>query len=139
MNLLTIQDNIKTQLGTLGLGYVVEDFPNRPEEYQLAHPVGAALVRYNGSTYERPTPNRKGQVVSVRRMEWAVTLVAINLFDNDGLYAKIEAVRAGLMGWTPAASSDLSVFYPVRDGFLQEKLGQWWYEIAFETIGPDQE
>ena len=138
MNLLGIQGDFKTQLATLGLNMQVADFPANPGAYRLEDRRGAALVRYNGGSYERPTPNLSGQVVQMRRMEWVVTLVMANLYDNDGLYAKLETVRDGITGWTPPTSADLTVCYPVREAFVSETAGQWMYEIIFEVSGPEE-
>jgi len=138
MNLVGIQGDFKTQLGTLGLAMLVDDFPSNPSEYRMMDKRGAALVRFQGSQYERPTANLSGQIVQIRRMEWAVTLVMSNLYDNDGLYAKLETVRDGITGWTPPTSSDLTVCYPVREAFVSETAGQWMYEIIFEVSGPEE-
>ncbi len=138
MNLLGIQGDIKTQLATLGLNMQIADFPANPSTYRLEDRRGAALVRFNGSSYERPTPNLSGQIVQIRRMEWVVTLVMSNLYEGDGLYAKLETVRDGITGWTPPTSADLTVCYPLREAFVSETAGQWMYEIIFEVSGPEE-
>ncbi len=140
MNLLGIQGDIKTKLGTvLTTTMRVDDFPQRPEEYILLDDRGAALAHYIGSTFTKPEANRKNIITQTRTMEWGVSIVMKQLFDGDGLLTKMETIRAGLTGWTPSTLTDLSPFYAVRDGFVAERNGQWWYEIVFGCEGPDQE
>lgn len=132
MNLLTAQDAIKTQLGTLGLGMQIDDFPENVQDYQLLDNRGAVLVRYQGAVYERPEGNRSGTIEQERRIQWAITAVSTNLFSNNGLYAKMELIRAGLTNFTLTGLTDSTVLYPVSENYLGNQNCQWWYEMIFE-------
>ena len=132
MNLLTAQDALETKLGTLGLDMRVEDYPENVQDYQLLDNRGAVLVKYNGAVYERPAPNRSATIEQERRIQWSITVVMANLFDNDGLYAKMELIRAGLTGYTFSALTDSTVLYPVSENYLGNQNSLWWYEMIFE-------
>lgn len=132
MNLLTAQTAIKTALGTLGLDMRIDDFPENVQDYQLLDDRGAVLVRYQGAVYERPVGNRTGTVEQERRIQWSITAVSTNLFDNNGLYAKLELIRAGLTNLTLTGLTDSTVLYPVSENYLGNQNSQWWYETIFE-------
>jgi hypothetical protein len=106
----------------------VDAFPDNPEKYRLNHPIGALLVRYNGSKY--------GAVMDVdavlqdRVMAVEVTLVFRSLNGKDGVYAYLEAVRRALTGYRIPAFSKLK---PAQDEFVSQGGGEWRYAIDFVT------
>jgi len=148
MNLNTIENYIITTLTTDVSGVLVKAWPNNPSEYlkEFSAPKGALLVRYNGSNYTLPDPNSQKVLIQDRDMEWVVTIFMRNAFGHDatgvyadGIYTLIEAVRSSLSGNTTTGLTDLTVFYPLRDGFVDEINGVWIYEMAFGVIGPETE
>lgn len=106
----------------------VDAFPDNPEKYRLNHPIGALLVRYNGSKYGGVSDT--DAVLQERTMVVEVTLVFRSLNGKDGVYAYLEAVRRALAGYRIPAFSKLK---PVRDEFVSQGGGEWRYAIDFVT------
>lgn len=106
----------------------VETFPDRPERYKLKHPVGAVLVSYAGSRFDRREPTDvviQDQTVVI---ECAVTMR--NLHDHEGILPILHAVRQALTGWQiPGAEKA----YPVREEFGDYDDGVWQYVTTFEV------
>ena len=148
MNLNTIENYIITKLTADVSGVLVKAWPNSPQEFlsEFTAPKGALLVRYNGSNYTLPEPNSQKVLIQDRDMEWIVTIFMRNAFGHDatgnyadGIYTLIEGVRNSLSGETVTTLTDLTVFYPIRDNFVNEYNGVWVYEMAFGVIGPETE
>lgn len=112
----------------------IRSFPTNPKEFQLLHPKGAILVRYNGSTSEVPDPNNQAKAVQTTVCSWVVNIVTKSLKKekgHQGTYALIESVREALVGYTITGLPDASIMYHVNDGFEDETAGTWIYRMAF--------
>ena len=64
MNVLPVLDAVLTRLREKLPQLQVEYFPEKPAEYRLNHPVGALLVSYAGSRFDKP--NDIGAVLRLR-------------------------------------------------------------------------
>jgi Gp37 protein len=118
----------------------VAHFPDKPEAYELHHRIGAAIVKYAGSTYE--TINDIGHVVQERELLWDVGLRIRDLGwafgglasgTSPGAYQIIELTRMALLGFRPAPGC--TRIRAVHDRFLNRDTqgGMWTYEFRFGT------
>lgn len=110
------------------LQLAVEDFPDRPEDYDLMHPIGAVLVRYRGSKYGSPMD--VGITIQERSPVIELTLITRDLNGPDGATAYIEQLLALIQGWKPTAFDKCRI---VRDEFQDEQAGLWRHVIDFQT------
>ena len=60
----------------------VEYFPEKPAEYRLNHPVGALLLSYAGSRFDRPDDT--GAVIQSQTIQLCVTVVFRQLNGKKG-------------------------------------------------------
>jgi len=144
MNLTTVENDIVTKLQTDITSNTPEirSWPDSPDEYQLLHPHGAILVRYNGSTYSPPDPNSQKKIVQLRTVEWVMAIVQRSLKltkGHQGIYGLIEEIRASLTGYTITGLSDASVLMPTGDSFTQESGGIWIFGAGYSFTFPEAE
>lgn len=115
----------------------VRAWPERPRDYRMAHPYGAALVIYRGSKFaHRATA---GQLVSYEN-EFELGLVSRTLREAStpgsaeaalgvGIYDLLETCRESLMGWVPAlASGQVRIISVEFDDYVE---GTWGYSLRF--------
>ena len=62
MNVLPVLDAVLARLREKLPQLQVEYFPEKPAEYRLNHPVGALLLSYAGSRFDRPDDTGAGSV-----------------------------------------------------------------------------
>jgi hypothetical protein len=122
-----IEDAVIAKLSTDVASLAVEPFPENPDGYQLLHPLGAILVQYRGSTFS--DPKALGFITQVRTLEFLIVVVVRNLRTHQGAYAHLDALRASLTGYKVGAET--SKMYPVREEFIAERGGIWWYGITY--------
>ncbi|OQX12811.1 MAG: hypothetical protein BWK73_13935 [Thiothrix lacustris] len=124
-HLLALEADILTQLASAGLGVTVEPYPDRPQDYTLLDPVGAALVVISGSRY---SPSING--VQTRTCRVVITVLVRNLSTHTGAYTLLDGVLNTLHGWQPADWQPLTA---ISDQFVTEDAGVWQYDTVFET------
>ena len=123
-----IEDAIVSRLKSSIPDLEVSPFPERPDEYGLIHPVGAVLVQYRGSEYSEPAS--LGTITQTRTMEFVVLLAVRHLRSHQGAYAYLDSIRGSLTGYV---IPPLSKMFAVREAFLAEKGGIWWYAVEFKA------
>jgi hypothetical protein len=141
LNLTTVENDIITKLGDIP-DIEIRSFPDSPSEYNLVHPGGALLVRYDGSDYQEPDGNNQRFLTQTRLFRWIITIVQKNLsFRNNhhGIYDLIELVRTTLSGYTITSKPDASIMYPIGDRFVSENQGTWIYQMTFLMTHPEHE
>ena len=112
----------------------VEPFPDAPEDYQLYHPVGAALVLYGGSKYG--APEGTGALLQERRAEIDIALLIRNLRGPAGANNHLDAIRLALAGWWPEGLGRSAALRPTADRFVSHDNGVWRFEISFTCAYP---
>lgn len=130
-----IEDAIISKLASDITQLAVESFPENPEGYQLLHPVGAILVQYRGSTFSEP--KAVGFITQVRTLEFLIALVVRHLRTHQGAYTYLDTIRSSLTGYKIGA--DTSKMYPVREEFLAERGGIWWYGVTYRLDTQESE
>ena len=145
MNIETIEDDLITKLtADIGLATAeIRSFPDDPAEYNLVHPGGAILVRYDQSIYPEPIPNRKSFLIQEEvRHQWIITVMQKSLKLKDGhqgVYGLVESVRTSLSGYTITSQADFSILWPTGVRFVSENEGTWVYQISFAHTAPETE
>lgn len=128
MSLLALEEAVITQLKAASLGVTVEPYPDRPADYGLLDPVGAALVVIGSSRYS-PAANQFGQE---RRTRIVITLLMRNLRTHAGAYGLMDAVQEALLGWMPTGGG-WQPLVAISDQFVAEEAGVWQYDMVFES------
>lgn len=106
----------------------VDLFPDRPSEYRFMHPVGAVLVQYQGSRFERPQALQA--IVQQRLLNIHLTVFGRNLHHDWGALAILDNIRLAVVGYAPI---DCSPIHLLSEGFLDETAGAWQYELRLQT------
>jgi len=124
-----IQDAIIAKLTSALPELSVEAFPEKPEEYELLHPLGAVLVQYDGSAY---SANRigNGGVSQVRTLRFSVVYLVRNLRDAAGCYDVLARGAEALVGL--AIPGTVGAGTIVSESFNAETDGVWMYLQSYE-------
>ena len=141
MNLITVEDDIVTRIGTIS-GIKTQSWPDDPAEFLKGFPNCIILVRYNGSVYEEAEPNNQPKVVQERTLEWEMFILSKSFKDtkkHQGAYTLVESVRAKLTGYTITGFSDASIMIPVSDKFVSEEHGFHIYSTVYQFTFPEAE
>ena len=135
MNIETIESQIVEKLQSQLTDFLVEAFPEKPQEFVFTHPKGAILVHYQGGSYG--TTQTFDVISQQKKMEFALTIVTRNLRIKDTCaYGLLEQIKSILTGFKIDGCSKM---YPVKEGFLTENNGIWQYSINFELTVPSIE
>jgi hypothetical protein len=134
VNIRDIENSIINRLKDNFSNFLVDGFPEKPQEFTLIHPVGAILIHYRGGSYSGS--DAINFVNQDKKMEFAITLVTRNLRSNNGTYEVLEQLKQVLCGYKIVGCSKL---VPVKEGFLSENSGIWQYEITFTLTTPSVE
>ncbi|MFD0709385.1 hypothetical protein C6H64_07415 [Photorhabdus luminescens] len=129
MDVSPIIDAIVTRLREKLPGLQVEYFPERPTEFRLNHPVGAILISYPGSRFDKPED--VGAVLQTQTVMLNATIVFRQLNGRHGAVATLDDVRRVLGGFQPPNCQRKC--WLVRDTFLGEIAGLWQYTLDFAT------
>lgn len=123
-----IEAALIAKLGSVLPELEVQAFPEKPEEYSLLHPVGAALVQYDGSEFSG-NAIATGGVAQVRTLRFSVVYLVRNLRDSSGCYDILHRGNAALSGLVvPGAVRPVTI---VREAFHAEADGVWMYVQSY--------
>ena len=134
MSIRDIENSIIEKLKENFSNFLVQGFPEKPQEFILLHPIGAILVHYRGGNYANT--DALSFISQDKKMEFAITIVTRNLRDNNGAYETLEAVKQCLCGYKLVGCSKLT---PTKEGFISETNGIWQYELGFSLSTPSVE
>lgn len=98
----------------------VREYPEKPKDYFLKHPVGEVLVRYDGTTFGDSDVSESSQEMEVRI---ELILVFKNLRNNTGLYATMNDIRNSLFG--KRLTNSISGIQFEREDLIGEEKGVW--------------
>ncbi|QXF34749.1 hypothetical protein CE143_17440 [Photorhabdus luminescens] len=127
MDVSPIIDAIVMRLREKLPGLQVEYFPERPTEFRLNHPVGAILISYPGSRFDKPED--VGAVLQTQTVMLNATIVFRQLNGRHGAVATLDDVCRVLGGFQPPNCQRKC--WLVRDTFLGEIAGLWQYTLDF--------
>ena len=134
MNIREIENLIIQCLKEKFPEFLVQGFPEKPQEFILLHPVGAILVHYRGGNYSNS--NSIFIISQERGLNFAITVVTRNLRNNNGAYETLDRVKQVLCGYKIPECTKLT---PNKEGFISEINGIWQYEIIFTLSTPSIE
>ena len=134
MNIREIENLIIQCLKEKFTEFLVQGFPEKPQEFILLHPVGAILVHYRGGNYSNS--NSIFIISQERGLNFAITIVTRNLRNNNGAYETLDRVKQVLCGYKIPECTKLT---PNKEGFISETNGIWQYEIIFTLSTPSIE
>ena len=134
MNIRNIENTLVDKLKKNFPKFMVQGFPEKPQEFTLLHPIGAILVHYQGANYTNS--NELFLISQEKRLEFAITIVTRNLRSNEGAYETLEKVRQILCGYQIPGCTKLK---PVKENFISETNGIWQYELRFTLTIPSIE
>jgi hypothetical protein len=117
-----VRDRLQAAVPTVA----VQGWPDRPEAYVLKHALGALLVRYTGSRFDRPETT--DVMVQTQTIQVEVAALMRALRTHEGLYALLDAARHALTGFRAAGCSAM---HPTRETFTDYAEGVWQYTIEF--------
>lgn len=109
-------------------GLVVKPFPNDVSTHKLLGKSELLLV-YRGGPFE--TPRRTDLVVQERTVNFEAVLAIQSLDGHTGAYELLEQIRLAVQGWKPLPECEPVRI--VRDQFLDERSGQWYWAVFFST------
>jgi len=119
----------------------VSPMPIRSQAVKVLGAKGDILLQYRSSAYAEPIANNQGGFSQDRKPEWVCVLRSRDLSPKSGqtsAYALLDRIRVALSGFTIPGIPDVTRLVPVRDGFLDEVDGIWFYEMAFKHAVPEQ-
>lgn len=105
----------------------VEDFPDKPEEYDFEGYDAAALVLWDGSTFDQSGP--AGEQGTREALRMCVALLVRSLRGPSGAYALKHAIQLALHGWSFAGTTGLR---PVKADLERQGEGVFQYLLVFE-------
>lgn len=106
----------------------VDEFPERPADYQFIHPVGAVLVAYQGSQFT--AIEGLGQIAQQRNITLQLTVIGASLHGDSGALAILDEVRLAIVGFAPPNCLPCHL---IREQFLSENAGAWQYALTVQT------
>lgn len=134
MSIREIEDSIIQYLKNKFPDFLVQGFPEKPQEFILLHPIGAILVHYKGGNYANS--NAIEFISQDKGLNFAITVVTRNLRNNKGAYETLDKIKQVLCGYKIPGCTKLT---PKKEGFISETNGIWQYEIEFTLSTPSIE
>ncbi len=122
---LPILHSLKDHLGTHLPDWSVELMPDDPSEYHLAHPVGAVLISYAGSKFDKVRPSAR--VTQTRTLHIVITVMSRNLHDDVGAIAVLDELRLLTVGYRPP---DCGEMWLIEEQFDGVATGIWQYQLV---------
>ena len=106
----------------------VDEFPERPADYQFIHPVGAVLVAYQSSQFT--AIEGLGHIAQQRNITLQLTVIGASLHGDSGALAILDEVRLAIVGFAPPNCLPCHL---IREPFLSENAGAWQYALTVQT------
>ncbi len=111
MNVLPVLDAVLARLREKLPQLQVEYFPEKPAEYRLNHPVGALLLSYAGSRFDRPDDT--GAVIQSQTIQLCVTVV----------FRQLNGKKGRLMSWMLSAAFSVATPRRLPPPYLADPRG----------------
>jgi hypothetical protein len=141
----TVVQHLAAALGDVyAVGPMVDNF----ESYRLAHPNGAILVHYFGSTFSGANNIPIRQDITLD-----IYVVGRTIHGPQGVWAVNRMVHDALWGWRPVPADDVvdpaqadaaprpprqraGRMYPVREQMVAHSPSQWQYVLSYAFSAP---
>ena len=127
-----IEDGIVAALkeGGLSAKYLIDAFPDNPEQFDMEQLEKIALVQYTGSHYDAPAET--GSRAQMRRAEYAIHLYLRRVGTPVRGMREIELIRLALQG-LQLEGTELII---TRDGLAGQDDTLWQYVIELACWVP---
>jgi len=104
-------------------------FPQDPQTYHLAHPVGAVLIGYSRSSFGAQQSLDAAWVA--RELTFSLTLVFCQLRGSDGAIGYLDRLRETLMGFVPTHCD--APLVPASEYVVGQSPGIWQFGQDWTT------
>lgn len=128
MNIHAYIQEIRQLLLDSHIEAAVEDFPDDPNAYRLAHVRGALLVQYHSAQY-----SEGGATVQKIRPSFDVYVMCRQLNGASGVYQYIMDVKTALYG---KFMSQGGALFPSNESYVSYLNGVWQFVVTFQLITP---
>ncbi|WP_420011009.1 Gp37 family protein [Tateyamaria sp.] len=120
-----IEDGIVEALkqGGLSAKYLIDAFPDNPDQFDMDDLEKVALVQYTGSRYD--APGETGSAAQMRRAEYAIHLYLRRVSTPVRGMREIEQLRLAVQGLS-LEGTELMI---TRDGLVDQDAALWRYVI----------
>lgn len=126
MYLEIIENLIIEKLKATHQDFQVESFPSKFEEFSFTHPLGAILLRYQGSSFS--DSQAIGILIQDEKIEFALVIGLRYLSCSQEAYPFLGSIKEALTGFKPQGCSKMQ---PVKAEFVDEENGDLWYGMTF--------
>ena len=126
MNVLQIEEALLSKLQEELSELSVEAFPDKPDDYDFIHPVGAVLVKYDSSSFS--DDYCLAYTAQYRTLTFMVVSLTRNLRTHCGCYDVLERIRNAILG---LKLPGLEQVKQVDEQFSDETDGIWTYIQTF--------
>lgn len=101
----------------------IESYPDDPRSFNLSHPRGAVLVKYQGHNNSKPNGFQQ-----LRTYNYSLFILIRSRRGNDGAYQVIEKIEEEIL---PSIIIDNTRFISLGANELEFDLedGVWYYEL----------
>ncbi len=110
-------------------GLEVGLYPEKPEEFELVHPTGAVLVRFEAADYTKPLPT--DIVTQDVTMEFLLVVVTRSLNGEGGAKEVIGDLLDVLRGYQIPGCSKI---YPTKITLISENEGIWQHGVQIALV-----
>lgn len=125
---LPILNAFKAHLTPLFSGWDVQLMPKDTQRYFLAHPNGAILISYAGSTFGDVRPS--AAITQMRTVHIVFTVLSRDLHNDQGALQLLDNLRLAVVGFTPP---NCSPSWLIEEQFDEQQEGIWIYQLVLAT------
>ena len=128
MKIKPAEDAIVTKLQEAFPELEVIPYPDRAAEYELIHPLGSILVKYDSSTFEGDAG--LSMTAQPKRMKFMVVSLTRSLRSHCGCYEVLGRIREALLGFKMLGFDQIKID---SEEFVDEDEGVWTYMQTFSV------
>lgn len=107
---------------------LITEYPLSIEEYKLNHPRGALLIVYKGSDFQKS----KVEGFQIQPRDLQIGIIAVIKKNNGSKDPEeyVDFIKDSLTGIEIQVEREEKKTYPVKDEWLKEESGEWWYAVT---------
>ncbi len=124
-----ILNDVQAHLRNILVNYEVRLFPDAPANYRFIHPLGAVLIGYQGSQFEKSLAT--DLTAQERDINLYFTVFGRGLNGDGAALDLLDRLRSSIIGFKPIHCC--LPIHLISERFLDEEAGAWQYEIRVKT------
>lgn len=118
------------------LGFKVEQFPGKTEEFGLPQGKARAFVGFRMQRLQPPSSVfPRQQIVQPQIFQFQIIYQAVELRSHQGILNALPVVQSQLTGFVPSEATPFSL-YLIEAGLVEVVQGLWLYSQMFELSVP---